>query len=199
VLSAPGEAPAPSRIATYSSSSTLSNGALDVDGSAEVAAAGRRRDQISSLAGFLTSDAAGRRKVPFKAIDLTMFCSAENAQAFHVFKTGRGASTGSNAGITKTDADLMTFAGSLFATDGFMRQSGVFAKRLGLSPAGWQKRCDSLHERYRKLGADLRKNAVAGRGDFETVLSRPDGCGEPAHSSDAAGRRSHPPGCRKVS
>ncbi len=130
----------------------------------------RRRDQISSLAGFLTSDAAGTRKIALDAIDLTMLCDPENAQAFHVFKTARGASTGSNAGITNADADLMTFAGSLFATDGWIRQSCDFAKRARLSLTAWQKRCDEIQVRYRKLGIDLRKNVVPGREPFENVL-----------------------------
>jgi hypothetical protein len=130
----------------------------------------RRRDQISYLAGFLTSDAAGDRKIALKAIDLTLFCDPENAQAYHVFKTGRGASTESNAGITGTDADLMTFAASLFGTDGWMRQSRDFTKRAGLNVAGWQKRCDEIEGRYRKLDKDLRKNVVNGKEPFENVL-----------------------------
>jgi hypothetical protein len=131
----------------------------------------RRRDQISYLAGFLTSEAAGTRKIALDAIDFTMFCDPENAQALHVFKTARGGSTGSNAGITSADADLMTFAGSLFATDGWMRQSRDLAKRTGLSFSNWQKRCDEIGDRYCKLGADLRKNVVPGREAFENVLS----------------------------
>jgi hypothetical protein len=141
------------------------------------------RDQTSYLFGFLVSDAAGTWRIAPNRLDFTVFCDPAKLQAYHVYKLQRAgmaqaeedASSSkvnppAEQDLTLTDADLMTFAGSLFATDGWMRQVDDFAKRTRLSRDAWERRCDELEARYKKLAKDLRKNAKPGKNQFKASL-----------------------------